>query len=89
MFLIRSPTRWTYSTTLRKSPRAVDKTVGKKYPLIVKRVMDEKGLYSHTTVDIKSRHILDLLKELNADVDGLELHKSQPRVRENIIILSE
>jgi|ERR1700722_7987514 len=83
-YLIRwSDYRRTFSTTLRKTSKPVNhKKVNKKKPLlIVRRIIDSRGQYQSTEVDIKSEALCDLLLTINEDVYGLTLTKSRAIVR--------
>jgi len=52
----------------------------KKPVLIVRRLIDEKGRFVGTEIDIKSVPLCEALIEIHKDVDGLELTRSAPTV---------
>ena len=69
-----------YSDTGRQELRKTSKPVvpkrlsSKRRPvLLVKRIMASNGQYQRTEIDILSEHLLEVLKELNKDVQGLSL----------------
>jgi hypothetical protein len=77
------PDRRSYCTKLRKTHKKVHKTTSskiKKYALIVRRVIDDDGTYSRTEVDVKSHEIRDVLRDLNQDIEGLDLTTTEPVV---------
>lgn len=63
------------SHQLRKSNKPKrDRTKG-RYALVVKRVIDERGRYDETQIEIESKKLLDLLLGINDDVEGCSLSK--------------
>ncbi|CAK5275284.1 unnamed protein product [Mycena citricolor] len=70
----------TFSTTLRKTNKAVKRS-SKKSVLIVRRIIDEKGRYSHTEVDIRSPILLQTILDLNVDTEGLSLTRNNPTIK--------
>lgn len=51
-----------------------------KTALVVRRIISKQGMLAGTEVDIKSNILRDLLLEIFAGVDGLELNKTPPVV---------
>ena len=59
-----------------------DKKLDKKKPVLVeRRIINYKGIHTHTEVDIKSIALRDVLIDINKDVEGLSLKKEPPFVR--------
>jgi hypothetical protein len=81
--------RRTFSYNLRKTskPKKVNRR-GRKYALVVRRIIDEKGRYRDTTVDIKSDALCRVLLDINAGVEGLELTKNEPEVGLKYLLLA-
>ena len=48
--------------------------------LVVRRIINSKGIHVDTEVDIKSVQLVEVLLDLNKDVDGLSLHKTPAMV---------
>ncbi len=72
--------RRTYSTKLIKSGKP-DKKLDRKKPVLVeRRIINHKGIHTHTEVDVKSPALRDILIHLNKDVEGLSLLKEPPFV---------
>ncbi|KAJ7349861.1 P-loop containing nucleoside triphosphate hydrolase protein [Mycena albidolilacea] len=68
----------TFSTTLRKTAKPAKQLSSKKPVLVVRRIINEKGQYNSTEVDIKSTRLCQLLLEINGDVEGLSLTLHNP-----------
>ena len=67
-----------------------DKKLDKKKPVLVeRRIINYKGVHTHTEVDIKSHALRDLLIDINKDVEGLSLKKEPPFVRLSSLLLAE
>ncbi len=67
-----------------------DKKLDKKKPVLVeRRIINYKGVHTHTEVDIKSHALRDLLIDINKDVEGLSLKKEPPFVRVSYLLLAE
>lgn len=76
--------RRTYTTKLVKSGKP-DKKLDRKKPVLVeRRIINHKGLHTHTEIDVKSRALCDILIELNKDVEGLSLLKEPPFVSHSV-----
>ncbi|PBK97441.1 P-loop containing nucleoside triphosphate hydrolase protein [Armillaria gallica] len=62
----------TFSKTLRRTSKSVNSkaksTNNKKPVLFVRRIIDDKGRYDRTEVDVLSRRLRDVLTEINHDV---------------------
>ena len=75
------PPRRTYTIKHIKSGKP-DKKLDRKKPVLVeRRIINYKGLHTHTEVDVKSLALRDVLVEINKDVEGLSLLKEPPFVR--------
>ena len=60
-----------------------DKKLDRKKPVLVeRRIINFKGVHTHTEVDIKSHALRDVLIDINKDVEGLSLKKEPPFVRD-------
>ena len=70
-----------YQRKLVKSAKPKKKTDNKKPILIVRRYFDYKNRHTSTTVDIKSKGLVDVLIDCNDDVEGLGLNQNPPSVR--------
>ncbi len=58
-----------------------DKDVDRKKPVLVeRRIINHKGIHTHTEVDVKSQKLREALIEMNKDVEGLSLKKEPPFV---------
>jgi hypothetical protein len=77
---IRLDYRRGFRTILRKTRKQTTKASKKKYAILVRRIIDEKGRYVGKEVDVKSHGIRDVLRETNLDVEGLNLTKNEPVV---------
>ncbi len=76
-----SVSRRTYDTKLVKTGKP-DKKLDKKKPVLVeRRIINYKGIHTHTEVDIKSQALREFLIDANKDVEGLSLKKEPPFVR--------
>lgn len=72
--------RRTYTTKLVKTGK--DKSLDRKKPVLVeRRIINHKGIHTHTEVDVKSQQLRDILIDLNKEVEGLSLKKEPPFVR--------
>lgn len=59
-----------------------DKSLDRKKPVLVeRRIINHKGIHTHTEVDVKSQKLRDILIDINKDVEGLSLKKEPPFVR--------
>ncbi|CZR51157.1 related to TOB3 (member of AAA-ATPase family) [Phialocephala subalpina] len=67
-----------YQRKLVKSAKPKKKTDNKKPILIVRRYFDYKNRHTSTTVDIKSKGLVDVLIDCNDDVEGLGLNQNPP-----------
>ncbi|KAH8724359.1 P-loop containing nucleoside triphosphate hydrolase protein [Phaeosphaeriaceae sp. PMI808] len=56
-----------------------------KTALVVRRIISQKGMVSHTEIDIKSPHLEGILKEIYDGVPGLKLNKSPPTASPQIL----
>ncbi|KAI0165335.1 P-loop containing nucleoside triphosphate hydrolase protein [Hypoxylon sp. FL1284] len=75
----------TSSTKLEKTVKRRDVIYAKRYSqrkpvLIVRRIIDYKGKYTNTEIDIVSKLVSDTLKEINKDIEDLSLDKTPPMV---------
>ncbi|KAH0432949.1 hypothetical protein CcaCcLH18_06064 [Colletotrichum camelliae] len=52
----------------------------RKAVLRVRRLVDENGVHNKTEVDIKSKHISQVMQEINPDVESISLKKNPPVV---------
>lgn len=58
-----------------------EKSLDRKKPVLVeRRIINHKGIHTHTEVDVKSPKLRDLLIDINKDVEGLSLRKEPPFV---------
>ncbi len=72
--------RRSYTTKLVKTGK--DKSLDRKKPVLVeRRIINYKGIHTHTEVDVKSQKLRDALIDINKDVEGLSLKKEPPFVR--------
>ena len=51
-----------------------------KTALVVRRIISRQGMLASTEIDIKSKLLENLLLEIFADIEGLELDKTPPMV---------
>lgn len=58
----------------------VKRQSGRKAVLVVRRIINEKGLLMNTEVDIKSRHVTQVMQEINSDVEDISLKTNPPVV---------
>lgn len=73
--------RRTFAYTLRKT--AKPKRRGHKtLTLFVIRKINHKGIYEETIIEIKSAVLCEVLLDINKGVEGLELTRDPPLVRE-------
>ncbi|KAL3473024.1 AAA family ATPase [Aspergillus californicus] len=56
-----------------------------KTALVVRRVITKQGMVSHSEIDIRSPPLQDLFRELFKDIDGLELNKSPPMAKPELL----
>ncbi|KAI5116472.1 hypothetical protein M0805_001635 [Coniferiporia weirii] len=70
----------TFKKVLQKTSKpAIQKKLSKKRPvLVVRRLIDSRGQYEGTEIDIKSKCLCKVLMEINEGVKGLGLTKSRP-----------
>ncbi|EJD45515.1 P-loop containing nucleoside triphosphate hydrolase protein [Auricularia subglabra TFB-10046 SS5] len=53
-----------------------------KYALVVRRIIDDRGRYEATAIDIKSPPLRDVLREINENVRGVDLSGTSPQMTE-------
>ncbi|TFK33931.1 P-loop containing nucleoside triphosphate hydrolase protein [Crucibulum laeve] len=68
----------TFSYALRKTSKPSKKHNSKKPILVVRRIIDEKGRFVDTEIDIQSPALCEILMEINEGVEGLNLLLSSP-----------
>lgn len=52
--------------------------------MVVRRVISKQGMVSHVEIDIRSPLLQDLFRDLFKNVEGLDLNKTPPMVRQLI-----
>ncbi|KZV69065.1 P-loop containing nucleoside triphosphate hydrolase protein [Peniophora sp. CONT] len=68
----------TFSYKLRKTIKPKEKKIKeRKHALVVRRLIDERGKHTGTVIDIKSPALCEVLLEINAGVEGLELSRHE------------
>lgn len=75
-FVCRRTSAW----ALRKSSKP-KQPKGRKHALAVRRLINDRGRYEGTVIDIRSDRLCDVLIELNDGVENLDLDRSEPQVR--------
>ncbi|EEB90628.1 hypothetical protein MPER_11139, partial [Moniliophthora perniciosa FA553] len=70
--------RRTFSDTLRKTAKPAKKLSDRKPVLTVRRLINTKGEYQETVIDVRSPALCDVLVEINKDVEGLTLTRNPP-----------
>ncbi|KAG1838022.1 P-loop containing nucleoside triphosphate hydrolase protein [Suillus subalutaceus] len=63
-------------TNINKQSKHLKKLNEKKPVIVVRRVMDGKGRYAKTEIDIRSRELCEVLVEIHRGVEGLDLSRS-------------
>ncbi|KAI0062759.1 P-loop containing nucleoside triphosphate hydrolase protein [Artomyces pyxidatus] len=79
----------TSSYALRKT--AKPKTTGsknRKLALVVRRLIDERGRYTGTEIDIKSSALCDVLVQINEGVESLDLSRREPKASPEVMFYS-
>lgn len=72
--------RRTYTKKLVKTGK--EKSLDRKKPVLVeRRIVNHKGIHTHTEVDVKSQKLREVLIDINEAVEGLSLKKEPPFVR--------
>ncbi|PWY68964.1 AAA family ATPase [Aspergillus sclerotioniger CBS 115572] len=56
-----------------------------KTALVVRRIISRQGMVSHTEIDIRSPLLQDLFRDLFKGVDGLELNKTPPIAKPELL----
>ncbi|KAI0033879.1 P-loop containing nucleoside triphosphate hydrolase protein [Vararia minispora EC-137] len=81
--------RRTFSNNLRKSskPKKANRR-DRKYALVVRRLIDERGRHHDTAIDIKSDALCQVLQDINEGVESLELSQNAPQVSPNTLFHS-
>jgi hypothetical protein len=57
----------------------------RKNLLVVRRLIDAKGFHTKTEVDIISKRVADVMRDINSDVEGISLNTKNPIVRRNYL----
>lgn len=73
-----------FSYSLRKTnkPKKAARAKQSKYTLVVRRLIDDRGRYQGTVIDIKSLPLRDVLREINEHVEGVDLSGTSPEMSE-------
>ncbi|OAX38624.1 P-loop containing nucleoside triphosphate hydrolase protein [Rhizopogon vinicolor AM-OR11-026] len=71
-----------------RSPKPSKKLNHKKPVLVVRRLINSKGQYIGTEIDIKSVTLCEVLIEIHKDVEGLELMRSEPVCDPHLLFFS-
>ncbi|KAL8833085.1 MAG: hypothetical protein Q9170_004518 [Blastenia crenularia] len=56
--------------------------------IIIRRIISKQGMVARTELDVKSTLLRDILLDINKDVKGLELHKTPPRAKPELLFHS-
>ncbi|KZV97815.1 hypothetical protein EXIGLDRAFT_607520 [Exidia glandulosa HHB12029] len=75
--------RRTFARTLRRTDKPKTVTHASKYALVIRRVIDEKGRYFKTVIDIKSRPLLEVLKQINDGIEGVDLDRADAELSDS------
>lgn len=65
-------------TNVNKQAKHLKRLNQKKPVIVVRRIIDSKGRYSRTEIDIRSQELCEVLIEIHRGVEGLGLLKSSP-----------
>ncbi|VDB95411.1 unnamed protein product [Peniophora sp. CBMAI 1063] len=69
----------TFTYRLRKTAKPKEKKVKeRKHAVVVRRLIDQNGNHTKTVIDIKSALLCEVLLEINAGVQGLDLSRHEP-----------
>lgn len=84
LFQILSQDRRTFTTKFERTVKPAD-ILNRKYRkrnpvLVVRRIIDYKGRYNGTVVDVMSKVVADILFDINKDVENLTLNQVPPQV---------
>ncbi|KAK0441848.1 P-loop containing nucleoside triphosphate hydrolase protein [Armillaria borealis] len=78
----------TLRIALRKTNKQVKPKTSKKPVLFVRRIINEKGVYSHTEIDIISTRLQDVFTDINRGVSGFRLAGDPATAEPNLFYYS-
>ncbi|KAH7104373.1 P-loop containing nucleoside triphosphate hydrolase protein [Auriculariales sp. MPI-PUGE-AT-0066] len=78
----------TFSYELRKTIKPKKTGKARKHALTVRRLIDERGRYKGTLIDIKSAALCDVLIDINEGVEGIDLSSNEPEVTPELMFFS-
>ncbi|KZV92766.1 P-loop containing nucleoside triphosphate hydrolase protein [Exidia glandulosa HHB12029] len=75
--------RRTSQYTWRKTNKSKKKPIRPaKYAILVRRLIDERGRFQGTALEIKSAALCDVLRQINEEVEGVDLTGPSPELSE-------
>ncbi|KAJ7766247.1 P-loop containing nucleoside triphosphate hydrolase protein [Mycena metata] len=77
----------TFSYRLRKSVKQ-KKDQKNKYAIVIRRLIDERGQFRGTALDIKSADLCNVLLDINEGVEDSELSRREPTTTEEVMYYS-
>lgn len=75
-------------TNVNKQLKHLKRLNQKKPVLVVRRIMDSKGRYSRTEIDIRSQELCAVLIEIHRGAEGLDLLRSSPICDPHLLFFS-